>query len=64
MLYTRTNEIYRITRLTGNQANLLGVSFAENFDSKKTPETTKRDLKTPKSIKTQQLKFFLDKLYL
>lgn len=52
MMYTRTNDIYKITRLTGNQANLLGVSFAENSDSEKTPETIKWDLKNGESIRT------------
>ena len=52
MMYTRTNDLYKIARSTGNQSNLLGVSFAENSDSEKTPETITWDLKNGESIRT------------
>ena len=52
MMYTRTNDIYKIARFTGNQANLLGVSFTENSNDAKTPETITWELKNGETIKT------------
>ena len=34
MGFTKKDNIYRITRMTGNEDNFLGVSFAENHELK------------------------------
>ena len=32
MRFTKKEEVYRISRITGSQNNILGVTFAENHE--------------------------------
>jgi hypothetical protein len=49
MGFTKKSNIYRITKMTGNQDNFLGISFAENTEQN--PEVIEVQIRNPKKKK-------------
>lgn len=54
MGFTKKDNIYKITRMTGNHDSFLGVSFAEN--SEQNPEVIEVQIRNPKKNKNQPSK--------
>lgn len=57
MMFSKTNDIYKITRMIGSQNNLLGISFTEvdnepieiiewNIESEESIKTSKSEVKS------------------
>lgn len=51
MGFTKTDNIYKISRMTGNHDSFLGISFAENIEQN--PEIIEVQIKNPKKNKNQ-----------
>lgn len=49
MGFTKKDNIYKITRMTGNQDSFLGISFAENIEQN--PEAIEVQIRNPKKNK-------------
>lgn len=49
MGFTKTGNIYKITRMTGNEDHFLGISFAENCEQN--PEVIEVQIGNPKKKK-------------
>ena len=49
MGFTKKDNIYKITRMTGNHDNFLGIFFAEN--SEQNPEVIEVQIRNPKKKK-------------
>ena len=54
MGFTKKDNIYKITRMTGNCDSFLGISFAENTEQN--PEVIKVQIRNPKKKKNQPSK--------
>ena len=54
MGFTKKDNIYKITRMTGNNDSFLGISFAEN--SEQNPEVIEVQIRNPKKKKNQPSK--------
>ena len=54
MGFTKKDNIYRITRMTGNHDSFLGISFAENIEQN--PEVIEFQVRNPKKNKNQPSK--------
>lgn len=54
MGFTKKNNIYRITRMTGNHDSFLGISFVDNIEQN--PEMVEVQIKNPKKTKNQPSK--------
>jgi hypothetical protein len=50
MAFTKKDNIYKITRMTGNHDSFLGISFAENHELKteQNPEVIEVEIRNPK----------------
>lgn len=60
MGFTKKGNIYKITRMTGNEDHFLGISFSENIDQDpKIPEIIEVQIPNPKKSKMnlQKIKF-------
>ena len=60
MGFTKTDNIYKITRMTGNHNSFLGISFAENIDFaeniEQNPEIIELQIRNPTTNKNQPSK--------
>lgn len=54
MGFTKKDNIYKITRMTGNYDSFLGISFAENIEQN--PEIIEVQIRNPKKKKNQPSK--------
>jgi hypothetical protein len=54
MGFTKKDNIYKITRMTGNHDSFLGISFAENIEQN--PEVIEVQIRNPKKKKNQPSK--------
>ena len=54
MGFTKKDNIYKITRMTGNHDNFLGIYFAENIEQN--PEVIEVQIRNPKKKKNQPSK--------
>ena len=46
--FTKKNNIYRITRMTGSNDNFLGISFAENSQENSDPQIIEYEIGNPR----------------
>lgn len=54
MGFNKKDNIYKITRMTGNHDSFLGISFAENIEQN--PEIIEVQVRNPKKNKNQPSK--------
>lgn len=54
MRFSKRDDIYQITRMTGNEDNFLGISFAENIEQN--PEVIELQITNPKKKKIKPSK--------
>ena len=56
MQFSKTNNIYKVIRITGSQDNILGISFIEKSSNKNTIEVVEWDFPNIDRRKTKTSK--------